>query len=100
MHSIDRQVDLWLAGLSWEQRSGQVFMARGLNLFPGETRDLVRRGWIGNIQARSNEDAGAELAVLQEEASLPPLVGAKHYPGVGRSPVDNHIRGSHPGLRP
>jgi len=46
-------IDERLAGMSLEEKLGQMFMARGVDLFTGETLDLISRGLIGGIQAKS-----------------------------------------------
>lgn len=75
--SANSTITEWLTSLSLEEKIGQIFMARGLRRFPEETRDLIRRGWIGNIQAKCQEDDREELAVLQAELKIPLLVGAE-----------------------
>lgn len=70
------QLSVKLSELTLEEKIGQMFMARGLSAFPGEVKDLLERGLIGGIQAKSHEDFRTKFAALQKQARIPLFVAA------------------------
>ena len=53
-----------------KQKIGQMFMARGLHVFEDETWDMIRKGWIGNVNIRP-QNADTPEAIREAQAMAP-----------------------------
>ncbi len=75
MQNID-DIEQILKSLTWEQKIGQMLMARGFHRFPDDLRELLAAGLVGGIQVNAHLDTRAEIARAKSAAPLPLLVAA------------------------
>ncbi len=62
-------IEKTLKSLSMEEKLGQMFMARGLKIFPDETNSLIAKGLIGGIHCRAGDTAG-EIEKIQDVSPI------------------------------
>lgn len=68
-------VEALVRSLSLERKIGHMVMGRGLDLFAEETRTMLERGRMANIQAKSGANQSQTIAAIQRSLPLPMLVG-------------------------